>query len=65
MPRDTAFAPQTDQRGKLVRLWHLWRRRASDMRRARQFSDRDLRDLGLTRGDLFREFARPLWQQDH
>jgi uncharacterized protein YjiS (DUF1127 family) len=28
---------------------------------AAQFSDRDLRDLGLTRGDIVRELAGPFW----
>jgi uncharacterized protein YjiS (DUF1127 family) len=40
------------------RLIDWWRRRqqvAREQRLAIQISDRDLRDLGLTRGDLHRE----------
>lgn len=48
----------------LLRLWRVWRRRARELRYARQFTDRDLWDVGLTRGDLYREFSRPLRPAD-
>ena len=43
-------------------LFRLWRQHARERRLAMQFSDRDLWDVGLTRGDIYREFARPFWQ---
>jgi uncharacterized protein YjiS (DUF1127 family) len=46
---------------RIVTLWHLWRQRARDRRLAAQFSDRDLWDVGLTRGDVYRELAGPFW----
>jgi uncharacterized protein YjiS (DUF1127 family) len=49
---------------QVARLWRLWRRRSHERRLAAQFSDRDLWDVGLTRGDIHREFARPFWQAD-
>jgi len=38
-----------------TRLWQAWRRAVQQRRLAAQISDRDLADLGLTRGDLYRE----------
>jgi uncharacterized protein YjiS (DUF1127 family) len=49
------------QFGALVRMW---RRRVRERRLAAQFTDRDLWDVGLTRGDVYREFARPFWRGD-
>jgi uncharacterized protein YjiS (DUF1127 family) len=49
------------QFGALVRMW---RRRVRERRLAAQFSDRDLWDVGLTRGDIYREFSRPFWRAD-
>ena len=37
--------------------WWSWHERRRDRRIAAQFTERDLRDLGLTRGDLYRELA--------
>jgi uncharacterized protein YjiS (DUF1127 family) len=45
-------------------LLRLWRQRALERRLAAQFSDRDLWDVGLTRGDIYREFSRPFWRAD-
>lgn len=45
-------------------LFRLWRQRAVERRMAAQFSDRDLWDAGLTRGDICRELARPFWRAD-
>lgn len=47
---------------RLAKLYRMWRQRTRDRRMAAQFSDRELWDVGLTRGDIHREFARPLWQ---
>ena len=55
MPRDTAGMPPTDSRGRLIGWWRQRRQLARERRLAMQLSDRDLRDLGLTRGDLHRE----------
>lgn len=35
-----------------VAQWHAWRRREQDARILVEMSDRDLLDLGLSRGDL-------------
>jgi len=50
--------------GGLLRLWRLWRQRAHDRRFLAQLSDRDLWDVGLTRGDVWREQSRPFWRTD-
>jgi uncharacterized protein YjiS (DUF1127 family) len=53
VPRDISMASQRNSLG-LLRLWRHWHRDARERRLALQFAERDLRDLGLTRGDLFR-----------
>jgi uncharacterized protein YjiS (DUF1127 family) len=45
-------------------LYRLWRQRTRERRLAAEFTDRDLWDVGLTRGDIYREFARPFWRGD-
>jgi uncharacterized protein YjiS (DUF1127 family) len=60
VPRDGSIAPQADSR-TLLRLWRAWRTHAQQRRLAAQFTDRDLRDLGLTRGDLRRALDGRGW----
>ncbi len=47
---------------KLVRLIGLLRRRAAERRALLAMSERDLRDIGITRLDAQREAAKPLWR---
>ena len=69
MPRDVAWPQQIAGQGRIgrlwrpIRLWRLWRQRVAGRREAERFGERELRDLGVTRGDLYREFARwlPPW----
>jgi uncharacterized protein YjiS (DUF1127 family) len=60
VPRDIDMAPQRSGLG-LLRLWHRWRRAVRERRVASKFTDRDLRDLGLTRGDLFHVLNGNRW----
>jgi uncharacterized protein YjiS (DUF1127 family) len=39
-----------------------WLRQRAERWRLARLDDRMLQDLGLTRGDVEREFARPFWQ---
>jgi uncharacterized protein YjiS (DUF1127 family) len=55
MPRDTTGMPPADSRSRLTGWWRERRQLAHERRLAVRISDRDLRDLGLTRGDLHRE----------
>ena len=55
MPRDIAAMPPIGSRDRLIDWWHRWRQLTRERRLAIEISDRDLRDLGLTRGDLLRE----------
>lgn len=36
-------------------LWRQWRQRSRDRRAEAQLTERELRDMGLTRADLYRE----------
>jgi uncharacterized protein YjiS (DUF1127 family) len=47
--------PPPDSRHRLIDWWRQRQQVARERRLATQISDRDLRDLGLTRGDLHRE----------
>jgi uncharacterized protein YjiS (DUF1127 family) len=40
----------------------LWRRRVRERRALAEFTDRDLRDLCLSRVDVQRELAKPFWR---
>jgi uncharacterized protein YjiS (DUF1127 family) len=64
VPRDGTVAAGLARQGTLARLWCAWRKRAYERRQSRLFTDRDLWDVGLTRGDLYREFSRPFWRAD-
>jgi uncharacterized protein YjiS (DUF1127 family) len=44
----------------LLATWRLWRSRERERQEAARWTDRDLHDIALTRGDLWRELHRPL-----
>jgi uncharacterized protein YjiS (DUF1127 family) len=46
-------------------LWRRWRQRNEERQQIMRFTDRELQDAGLTRGDVFRELARPFWANNH
>jgi uncharacterized protein YjiS (DUF1127 family) len=39
----------------------VWLHRANSRNELRNFSDRDLRDIGLSRSEAMREAVRPFW----
>jgi uncharacterized protein YjiS (DUF1127 family) len=43
-------------------LWRQWRRQSQVCRQMARFSDRELRDLGVTPSDIERQLARPFWR---
>jgi len=45
----------------LLRLWRTRLRDRRELRRLYQLDDRLLRDVGLTRNDVFRELSKSLW----
>jgi uncharacterized protein YjiS (DUF1127 family) len=45
-----------------LRLLRAWRARARQRREALALSDRELRDIGLTREQLQRELSKPFWR---
>jgi uncharacterized protein YjiS (DUF1127 family) len=51
-----------------VWLWHaadqlvMWHERARQRRQLRSLSERMLRDIGLTRGDVMAESSKPFWR---
>ena len=47
---------------RLVALLLTWQQRARDRRQLRSLSDHMLRDIGLTRADVFAEASKPFWQ---
>jgi uncharacterized protein YjiS (DUF1127 family) len=46
-----------------LRLAAVWRRRMRDRRRLAVLTDRDLRDIGLSRSDAHWEYRKPFWRQ--
>ncbi len=47
------------QAGAVVREWH---RRSRDRAKLAMLDDRMLRDIGLTRCDVWREINKPFWR---
>jgi uncharacterized protein YjiS (DUF1127 family) len=50
----------------LAELGHgfaVWLRRGFSRNELRNLSDRDLRDIGLSRADAHREAAKPFWRE--
>lgn len=45
----------------LVDRYAGWREHARQMRDLRRMSDRDLKDIGLSRADAEREASKPYW----
>jgi uncharacterized protein YjiS (DUF1127 family) len=41
---------------------HTWRKRYQTRRELAQWSDRDLHDVGLSRGDIAFEAEKPFWR---
>ena len=40
----------------------IWQQRARDRRQLQSLSDHMLRDIGLTRADVFAEASKPFWR---
>ena len=47
---------------RLRRTLAAWRRRARDRAQLALFSERELRDIGLTSAEAARECAKPFWR---
>ncbi|HEX6979794.1 MAG TPA: DUF1127 domain-containing protein [Alphaproteobacteria bacterium] len=58
-PRLARLAGVVERVAATVRLFHA---RARERRELLAMSDRDLRDIGLTRLDAWREANKPLWR---
>ncbi len=61
--RDGAIGPMVAAGiGRVLGLTATWRRRARDRYALLAMSERDLRDIGVTRFDAAREAAKPFWR---
>jgi uncharacterized protein YjiS (DUF1127 family) len=47
---------------RAVQLLLIWRERAQQRRQLECLNDHMLRDIGLTRADVFAEASKPFWQ---
>jgi uncharacterized protein YjiS (DUF1127 family) len=48
---------------RLLRVVSTWQVRAASRHVLASMSDRELRDIGLTRGDVERELMKPFWRE--
>ena len=48
--------------GRALDLLLLWHQRARDRRQLESLSDHMLRDIGLSRADVFAEASKPFWR---
>ena len=60
--RVTAAPRRPTAMARLQALLRLWRRRVRERRALAEFTDRDLRDLCLSRVDVQLELAKPFWR---
>jgi uncharacterized protein YjiS (DUF1127 family) len=51
-----------DDWGGLAELLQLWRQRYRSRQELARWSERDLHDLGLSRGDIASEIDKPFWR---
>ncbi len=62
-PRLTVVPPRRETiTARLHALFRKWRRRIRERRALAEFTDRDLRDIGITRVDVQNELAKPFWR---
>ena len=47
---------------KSAKMLHVWRERWNQRRQLAELTDRDLHDVGLSRGDIFFEAEKPFWR---
>ncbi|HEX2479069.1 MAG TPA: DUF1127 domain-containing protein [Geminicoccaceae bacterium] len=47
---------------RAIDLLLVWQQRARDRRQLESLSDHMLRDIGLSRADVFAEAAKPFWR---
>ena len=47
---------------RVLDLLFLWQDRACQRTKLAEMTDRDLRDMGLSRSDVFRESRKPFWR---
>ncbi|HUK59187.1 MAG TPA: DUF1127 domain-containing protein [Stellaceae bacterium] len=65
LPRSTLRrAPHAASRGALwYELFTTWLQRRRERAQLLQLTERELRDIGITRCDALREAAKPLWRE--
>ena len=58
----TTMIPNTSRAlAEIGQGFTVWMRRGFERNELRNLSDRDLRDIGLTRCDAGREYVKPFW----
>lgn len=48
--------------GRAAETVLAWQQRASDRKRLAEMDERQLKDMGLSRGDISREVEKPFWR---
>jgi len=48
--------------GQLSETVHVWRQRYRTRQELAQWTERDLHDVGLSRGDVISEIEKPFWR---
>ena len=47
----------------LIDLWQQWQTHRRGQRELARLDDYQLKDIGLTRADVYRELAQPFWRR--
>ena len=57
----TNYQPLSIVHGLVAQL-RLWRRRARERSQLARLSERDLQDIGMSRGTVYAELQKPFWR---
>ena len=57
-----ARTPSASLRSRLAATLRLWGERFREREALGALTDRELRDIGLSRGDVYAELAKPFWR---
>jgi uncharacterized protein YjiS (DUF1127 family) len=62
VPQSMIIRHESSTRGAVREVLRLWWRRYLERTELAAWTDRDLNDVGLSRGDITDEIAKPFWR---
>jgi uncharacterized protein YjiS (DUF1127 family) len=63
VPQPMIIRHESSTRGAVLEVLRLWWRRYLERTELAGWTDRDLNDVGLSRGDIIHEIEKPFWRE--